>query len=392
MPEPATDFRRHIPNILTLSRLAWAVAFFIVLSLWSYARSPLLGGAGVDWHLVGAAVLFAVGAATDFVDGYLARRWGVVSAFGRIMDPFADKLLVIGAFVFLAGPAFAHRGAQVSGVLPWMAVVILGRELLVTSLRAAVEGRGVSFAATASGKWKMVLQSLTVPAVLVLVHFLHEDRAGWAHYLIRVLAWGTVVVTAWSGVPYIMRAVIALRSDGLGGPPSHEGLTPMETLWITTFGLGFLRPAPGTWGSLPPCALAAVLVLAGVGPAENALVYNLIMAGVIVGFFIVCAYLGPGAEQRFGRKDPSHVVADETAGMALTLMGMPAAAMSGFWPMVLWVGFAFVVFRILDILKPFPAYRIQKLPGGWGVVLDDLVSGLYAFLVVQGVTRGLMSM
>ena len=65
MPEPATDFRRHIPNILTLSRLAWAVAFFIVLSLWSYARSPLLGGAGVDWHLVGAAVLFAVGAATD---------------------------------------------------------------------------------------------------------------------------------------------------------------------------------------------------------------------------------------------------------------------------------------------------------------------------------------
>jgi phosphatidylglycerophosphatase A len=268
-------------------------------------------------------------------------------------------------------------------------VVILGRELLVTSLRAAVEGRGVSFAATASGKWKMVLQSVTVPAVLVLVHFLHDDRAGWAHYLIRVLTWSTVVVTAWSGVPYIVRAIIALRSDGIGGPPAHAGLTPMEELWITSFGLGYLRPAPGTWGSLPPCVLAGVLFLAGVGPAENALVYNLVMGAVVVAFFIVCAYLGPGAEQRWGKKDPSHVVADETAGQALTLMGLPAAAMSGLWAAVLWVGVAFVAFRVLDILKPFPAHRIQKLPGGWGVVLDDLVSGFYAFLIMQLLTRGI---
>jgi CDP-diacylglycerol--glycerol-3-phosphate 3-phosphatidyltransferase len=392
MPDPSsapapTDFRRHIPNILTLSRLAWAILFFIVISNWSYAASPLLRGEQLDWYLIGAALLFAIAAATDFLDGYLARKWNVVSAFGRIMDPFADKLLIIGGFILLAGPSFTYQGSQVSGVFPWMAIVILGRELLVTSLRAAVEGKGHSFAATASGKWKMILQSAAIPAILILLHF--PDQS-WAGYAIRILAWTTTIVTAWSGVPYIVRAIVALRASGVGGPPAHPGLTPMEEFWITSFGLGYLRPAPGTWGSLPPVGLAAILVWSGVGPAHHPMVYNLAMGAVVVGYFIICAYLGPGAEQRYGRKDPSHVVADETAGMAMTLMFLPAAAVSSFPMLVFTLGFAFVAFRILDILKPYPAYQIQKLPGGWGVVLDDLVSGFYALLLVQLLTRGLL--
>src|ERR1043165_8884477 len=127
--------RRNIPNILTMSRVVLAIGFFAVLSFWSYEKSPLASGKSPDWTLIGAALLFVIAAATDALDGNLARKWDVVSVFGRIMDPFADKLLVIGAFVYLAGPGFGNGQVQLSRVDPWMVVLILARELLVTSIR-----------------------------------------------------------------------------------------------------------------------------------------------------------------------------------------------------------------------------------------------------------------
>lgn len=233
--------RARIPNILTALRVVLAIAFFGVLTPWRYADSHPALGESPDMRLVLAAALFAIAAATDFLDGYLARRWGVLSVFGRIMDPFADKLLVIGAFVFLAGPGFwvdaaapmhaigngapgifneAGRvaGRQVSAVYPWMVALILGRELLVTSIRAAVEARGVSFGAAWPGKLKMVLQSLAVPAVLMTIAFGGASGAGAA--FIRVVVWATVIVTAWSGVPYITRAGRALRESAPATAPA----------------------------------------------------------------------------------------------------------------------------------------------------------------------------
>jgi phosphatidylglycerophosphate synthase/phosphatidylglycerophosphatase A len=390
------DLRRHIPNILTLSRLAWACLLFAVLSRWSYDRSPIATGNGPDWTLLLAAALFIIAAATDFLDGNLARRWNVVSVFGRVMDPFADKLLVIGAFVMLAGPGFssaradaARDGAlgamQVSGVMPWMAVAILGRELLVTSIRAVVESTGVSFAAIPSGKWKMVLQSVCIPAVLVLLNVpLHAGEGGhWPLTVIRVLVWATVLVTLWSGVPYVARGMAALRDPAT---PSG-GLKPMHELWITSFGLGFMRPAPGTWGSLPPIVLAAGLIDAGLGPADSPWVFSGALAAVALAFTAICAKWGAGAEARFGKKDPSQVVADETAGQSLALLALPAASCSTYPRAAATLAIAFLAFRIADILKPFPAHRIQKVPGGWGVVLDDLVAALYALIAVQLFTR-----
>src|SRR2546423_5196051 len=105
---PAADLgaRRNLPNLLTASRVVIAAAFFGVLTPWRYASSPAARGEGVDIWLLVAAALFTIAAATDAIDGYLARKWNVVSVFGRVMDPFADKLLVIGGFAFLAGPGF----------------------------------------------------------------------------------------------------------------------------------------------------------------------------------------------------------------------------------------------------------------------------------------------
>lgn len=211
-----------------------AAVFFVVLSRWHVDDSPAVDGNKdhADMWLLLAAGLFVCAAVTDALDGYFARAWRVVSVFGRVMDPLADKVLVLGGFMLLAGSAFTSRGfprESFSCVEPWMVIVLLARELLVTSLRAMVESRGVSFAATASGKLKMILQSVCVPLVLVLIACAdvrpdvggdtHGD--GWdgatpgARLLIILIVHLTVIVTAWSGVPYVIRAVRALRQ----GPP-----------------------------------------------------------------------------------------------------------------------------------------------------------------------------
>ena len=116
---------RHVPNILTVSRLLLAAAFFVVLSPWQYEKSPAAAGTGIDWWILFAAALFGLAAITDALDGMLARRWGVVSVFGRIMDPFADKILILGAFILLAGRGFMMSIDQkapipMSAVTPWM--------------------------------------------------------------------------------------------------------------------------------------------------------------------------------------------------------------------------------------------------------------------------------
>lgn len=215
-------WQKQLPNALTLARVGLAMAFFALLATWRYqgpeSWSEYLG-VRVDWWLLMAAACFVVAAATDAADGFLARRWAVVSVFGRVMDPFADKLLVLGAFVFLAGSAFSvqdGRGqtVQVSGLLPWMTVAVFARELLITSLRGVFEARGVSFAATPIGKWKMILQSIYVPLALVLLATCPAFKAGGpefplttAGWTIHITAWLTVAVSVWSGVPYIVRAI-----------------------------------------------------------------------------------------------------------------------------------------------------------------------------------------
>lgn len=169
-------------------------------------------------------------------------------------------------------------------------------------------------------------------------------------------------------------------------------------LMVSTFGLGRLRPAPGTWGSLPPAALAWLLLWFG----APAWVYNASLVVVCVAFTLVCLRLGAWAEQHCGKKDPSLVVADETAGQCVALLLLsplwPALAPPhgvGVWPF--WgaldtarlahvtgvVAAGFVLFRVMDILKPPPAHALQRLSGGLGVVIDDLVAGLYALILLH---------
>ena len=124
----------NLPNRLTVSRIALSVVFFALLSQYS-CRSP------VPWVLDLAIVIFVIAALTDFLDGYIARRDGLVTPLGRVLDPFADKVLVCGAFICMAGSGFVDGdGRNVTEVSAWMAVVIVSRELLVTGLRGFNEG------------------------------------------------------------------------------------------------------------------------------------------------------------------------------------------------------------------------------------------------------------
>lgn len=212
-------YRRWLPNALTVARLFIALAFFTLLAVWTYPTTQLVvKPTHPVWpYLVGAA-LFGLAALTDAVDGPLARRWKVVSRFGRVMDPFADKVLVVGAFIMLAGPNFSYdvdgpRPLHVSGVLPWMVVVILSRELLVTSIRGVYEADGIDFSAQLTGKLKMIFQACAVPAILVLLGIAPVQKGTWGRYAIDIIAWSTVIVTVISGVPYVMRAIRAARAN-----------------------------------------------------------------------------------------------------------------------------------------------------------------------------------
>lgn len=218
---PAVGWRAHLPNILTGLRLVVALAFFIQLSVWSYpARdliSPSISPLRPLWPYLIAAALFGLAALTDAIDGPLARRWNAVSQFGRVMDPFADKILVVGAFVMLASPKFAVDSPgvppfQVSGVESWMVVVILARELLVTSLRSVLESSGVDFSANAWGKAKMILQATLIPVILVTLGITEITRGTWGRWVIDSGVWLTMVVTVVSGVPYVTQSIRHFRA------------------------------------------------------------------------------------------------------------------------------------------------------------------------------------
>ena len=152
---------------------------------------------------------------------------------------------------------------------------------------------------------------------------------------------------------------------------------------VTTFGLGHMKPFPGTWGSVPTAALAGLMILTGFGPTDSPVIYHTVLACVLVGFSWACITLGKAAEQKFGKKDPSQVVADETAGQAIPLMFLPVHLVPTMTCKLLFVLVAFVAFRIFDIIKLPPAKQSQRAGGGVGILVDDIIAGIQALVFLH---------
>jgi CDP-diacylglycerol--glycerol-3-phosphate 3-phosphatidyltransferase len=146
--------------------------------------------------------LFVITAATDYLDGYLARRDHHVTAFGRIADPFTDKVLILGAMIFAAVSPWMRD------LLPaWIVVIILAREFLVTGIRGYVESVGEEFPADGLGKIKMIVQCIAVGGVLWIHAFPWPDawRETWV-LLTQILVWITLLATVGSGATYVLKA------------------------------------------------------------------------------------------------------------------------------------------------------------------------------------------
>jgi CDP-diacylglycerol---glycerol-3-phosphate 3-phosphatidyltransferase len=213
---------KHVPNILTSLRLVLAGAFFVLLSFYQYE------GRGDPFLLISAFIIYIAALVSDYLDGYLARKWHVEGAFGRVVDPFADKILVLGSFIFFAGKNFIIADAAfpvshnlvktITGVAPGMVIVLLARELLVTSLRGISEAAGQNFGAVWAGKFKMAFQSGTILAILVYVTFrpwlIDHGYEMIARILRDIGIWGTMLITVYSGLTYITRAISLFRQSG----------------------------------------------------------------------------------------------------------------------------------------------------------------------------------
>ena len=179
----------NLPNVLTVSRIVLAMALIFLLE-----ENTSIG------NILGA-VVFAVAALTDFYDGYLAKKKGLISNFGKIMDPIADKILILSAFGVLA-----HIG-MIDG---WMFVVIALREVLVTASRLLAIRQGHVIAAERAGKVKTVVQIIAILSILLYLvaqqsegcsFWFYNAQRGWLSIKYVLMIWA-VIMTVYSGADY----------------------------------------------------------------------------------------------------------------------------------------------------------------------------------------------
>jgi len=216
----------NVPNTLTLLRILFAVIVFTVIG---FARYDL------------ALLVFVLAAVTDSLDGWWARRFNQITVFGRVMDPFADKLLICGVFVCLvAVPELTSDKAGFPAYLmlqPWMVIVIIGRELLVTSLRAFVEGSGGDFSAKWMGKLKMVFQCAAI--ILALLYL-----SGGAEWNV-VTSGGQEILVHEFYLPGVSEQKTTLLAQGLDHTLGTKAwrrtvfFTMLASFWLT-FGITLL--------------------------------------------------------------------------------------------------------------------------------------------------------
>lgn len=181
----------NVPNQVTSARLVLSIVLFVLLA---------------QGHYLTSLVVFLIAAATDWFDGYWARKYQQITVLGRILDPFADKMVICGSFIFLTA-------VPESGVRAWMTVVIVGRELLVTALRSFLEERGTDFSASISGKLKMAVQCSAISVSIFRLSYVDTamEPAEWIILALQVLVWATVVITVYSGLGYVFAAIRLIR-------------------------------------------------------------------------------------------------------------------------------------------------------------------------------------
>jgi CDP-diacylglycerol--glycerol-3-phosphate 3-phosphatidyltransferase len=180
----------NLPNLLTLARVA-AVPVVVVLLLSDTRISGM-------W----AAAIFGIAATTDFIDGWLARKWGVVTVLGKFLDPLADKLIVMAALIMLI---------PLDRVPAWAVFVILAREMIVTGLRSIASSEGIVIDASDLGKYKTIYQMIAIPGLMLHYDFYWFFGLEWGVFHVNMHNFGifffviAFVLTLWSGIDYLQK-------------------------------------------------------------------------------------------------------------------------------------------------------------------------------------------
>jgi CDP-diacylglycerol--glycerol-3-phosphate 3-phosphatidyltransferase len=182
----------NIPNILTLMRIA-AIPLMVLLLMTGERESSF-------W----AAALFSAASFTDWLDGYLARRMGIVTVFGKFLDPIADKLIVMAALIMII---------PLGRVPAWIVLIILGREIIITGLRGIASSEGIVIEASDLGKFKTIFQIVAI--IALLLHYDYHWFFSAGHPLLHAnmhnvgmfYLWIAFVITVWSGVDYLFKFV-----------------------------------------------------------------------------------------------------------------------------------------------------------------------------------------
>lgn len=347
----------QISNILTFLRIALVAPF--VLSL--FGESICSGFLSI--------LLFLFATITDYLDGYLARKWGISSEFGEFMDPLADKILVGSAFIsFTLIPDLR---------IPfWLVGLILLREVTVTLMRVAAVRKRRPIATVYSGKLKTAWQMFSILYILFLLcaeKILFSLKAGsrfgtvfalaeeWIDTVMMFLPPALVSISAFlaflSMVQYILKNSTLFRFSGL----------------MKCFATGFYSGcAPGPRGTYGALVGVCIWLLFSRSTAFYPIVFVFVVAGTFIADY---------AEKNiFREKDSTKIVIDEIAGMLVTYTTFR------FYPTVdsvVYLVAGFLLFRFFDILKPPPIRNLQKVRGGVGIMLDDTVSGVISNVVLQ---------
>jgi CDP-diacylglycerol--glycerol-3-phosphate 3-phosphatidyltransferase len=169
----------NLPNLLALLRIAMAPLMFWLLV---DRDSAIFADIHVSWLDYAAALIFVLASITDFFDGFIARSWNQITRLGGILDPLADKMLMLAGFV---GLVYIHRAS------PWAVFIILTREFFITGIRIQAAAEGKSVSASLAGKAKTVLQMIAIGFLLMNWPYGNE------------LLWGAVALTLYSGAEYI---------------------------------------------------------------------------------------------------------------------------------------------------------------------------------------------
>ena len=179
----------NLPNKLTMLRVILVPVFMVLAGMTQY------GAADFNPALyLAAGVVFAAASFTDFLDGYLARKWKLVTDFGKFADPLADKMLTTAALIYMMGDGVCH---------PVVLALVLFREFAVAGVRMIAAGSGTVIAANMWGKVKTVLQMVTVIFYYFAAGLAAPDAIGFVSVATMVLCWGVAAVTLLSGIIYL---------------------------------------------------------------------------------------------------------------------------------------------------------------------------------------------